>query len=193
MSFYPCLPNLPSFKKFNVFQPPRQLTETLEKQDDIPGSYLLWMIRKQGMNPTCVQLVCGENTWQPWPANSLFYCNGFGIPEGTTSKLVGDDQNVTTPTPPKFDIDTDQMLQMLKGNTFYDGARCFCWAVTLQISEVTNHKKGPPFPTPFFFWLGWQEWIARTESGKYQIQKCILAIVKMVRSGLPQLPFFSIS
>ena len=93
----------------------------------------------------------GKNTWQPWPVNSLFYCNGFGIPEVTTSKLVGDDQNVTTRTPPKFDIDTDQMLQMLKGNTFYDGARCFCWAVTLQISEVTNHKKGPPFPTQFFW------------------------------------------
>ena len=92
-----------------------------------------------------------ENTWQPWPVNSSFHCIGFGIPEVTTSKLVGDDQNVTTPTPPKFDIDTDQMLQMLKGNTFYDGARCFCWAVTLQISEVTNHKKGATIPDTFFW------------------------------------------
>lgn len=136
--------------------------------------YCEWLGSKV-WTPLVYNWCVGKNTWQPWPVNSLFYCNGFGIPEVTTSKLVGDDQNVTTPTPPKFDIDTDQMLQMLKGNTFYDGARCFCWVVTLQISEVTNHKKGPPFFRHIFFGLGWQEWIARTESGKYQIQKGILA------------------
>ena len=188
MSFYPCLPNLPSFKKFNVFQPPRQLTETLKKQDDIPGSYLLWMIRKQGMNPTCVQLVCGENTWQPWPANSLFYCNGFGIPEVTTSKLVGDDQNVTTPTPPKFDIDTDQILQMLKGNTFYiilPGV--FVGLSLFKFLKLQTIKRG------IFFWVRLTRMNRQNRVRKVPDPKVHLGDRQNGAIGSPSTPIVSIS
>lgn len=135
----------------------------------------------------------GKNTWQPWPVNSLFYCNGFGIPEVTTSKLVGDDQNVTTPTPPKFDIDTDQILQMLKGNTFYiilPGV--FGWAVTLQISEVTNHKKGPPFFRHHFLaWARLTRMNRQNRVRKVPDPKGHLGDrQKWCKMGLPQLPLF---